>query len=543
MKHIHRDSDTDNKTQNQHKTTKTGHAQPDSVFNTPRILMSYYRESNDKRLSGNLFSEQKKSKKIIKPLDFGDFQTPVDLTDKICQLLASFNIKPDCILEPTCGKGNFVASALKNFNSIDFIYGVDIQESYEQAFYTNILKTIHTRQKIEKDLSIEFHNSNIFTHSYSEEFIRHITQKNRYLLILGNPPWVTNSALSLIDSSNLPAKSNFKHMSGIEALTGKSNFDISEAIILNLLKAFDGFNGSLALLCKDSTIKNIYNDIQKSHLKERSLKIFNINAKKEFNVNTSASLMLINLRADNNNSASVHSIYNPNKLIHKYGRIKEKFVSDISLYEKYSYLDGTSQYTWRQGIKHDASKVIVLKKDNRGYLNNLNELVSVEEDLLYPFIRGSDLKQKIISQTSHKIILTQTSTGQDISYIKQYPQTWSYLESHKNYFDRRKSKIYSNKNPFAIFGIGEYSFKPYKVAVAGFYKDFRCSLIMPIDEKPVMLDDTVYYISFDSLKDAQYVFSQLQKKEVFNFLSSITFLSAKRPFTKEVLDRINFDKL
>ena len=45
--------------------------------------------------------------------DLGDFQTPSHLTDKICQYLADSGFKPNIIIEPTCGIGNFVISSLK----------------------------------------------------------------------------------------------------------------------------------------------------------------------------------------------------------------------------------------------------------------------------------------------------------------------------------------------------------------------------------------------------------------------------------------------
>lgn len=47
-------------------------------------------------------------------------------------------------------------------------------------------------------------------------------------LILGNPPWTTNSKMGQIDGTNLPEKSNVDTLKGMDALTGKSNFDISK---------------------------------------------------------------------------------------------------------------------------------------------------------------------------------------------------------------------------------------------------------------------------------------------------------------------------
>ena len=47
--------------------------------------------------------------------DLGDFQTPSHLTDKICKYLVDIGFVPDAIVEPTCGDGNFVISAIKVF--------------------------------------------------------------------------------------------------------------------------------------------------------------------------------------------------------------------------------------------------------------------------------------------------------------------------------------------------------------------------------------------------------------------------------------------
>ncbi|MGK7940256.1 MAG: SAM-dependent methyltransferase, partial [Crocosphaera sp.] len=41
-------------------------------------------------------------------IEYGDFQTPLDLTDKICNKLVQLNVFPDIIVEPTCGVGNFL---------------------------------------------------------------------------------------------------------------------------------------------------------------------------------------------------------------------------------------------------------------------------------------------------------------------------------------------------------------------------------------------------------------------------------------------------
>jgi hypothetical protein len=48
-------------------------------------------------------------------VEYGDFQTNKQLAESVCNYLQNKNISPKILLEPTCGKGNFILSALKTF--------------------------------------------------------------------------------------------------------------------------------------------------------------------------------------------------------------------------------------------------------------------------------------------------------------------------------------------------------------------------------------------------------------------------------------------
>ena len=117
--------------------------------------------------------------------------------------------------------------------------------------------------------------------------------------------------------------------------------------------------------------------------------------------------------------------------------------------------------------------------------------------------------------------------------------TYQYLKANEGGFDRRKSSIYQGKPKFSIFGIGDYSFKPYKVAISGLYKTFAFTLIFPLNEKPVMLDDTCYFLGFDTEEEAIITHKLLNHDITQKFLKSIVFLEAKRAFTKDILMRID----
>jgi hypothetical protein len=84
-----------------------------------------------------------------------------------------------------------------------------------------------------------------------------------------------------------------------------------------------------------------------------------------------------------------------------------------------------------------------------------------------------------------------------------------------------------------MFGIGDYSFKPYKVAISGLYKVSNFTLVCPVEGRPVMVDDTCYQIGFESYLDALLTASVWNSPQVSKFLGSIVFADAKRPHTKD----------
>ena len=58
-----------------------------------------------------------------------------------------------------------------------------------------------------------------------------------------------------------------------------------------------------------------------------------------------------------------------------------------------------------------------------------------------------------------------------------------------------------------------------------------------------MLDDTCYLLGFDALQPALVTLALLNSQRVRDFLESIVFLDSKRPYTKDVLMRIDLEKV
>jgi len=467
--------------------------------------------------------------------EYGDFQTNKDLANKVARHLAKRNISPEIVIEPTCGKGNFIIASLSNFKAVKKVFGIEIYKPYVWETKFSIIDFFLSNPDSNKP-EITITHCSIFDFDFKDISKQFPIEK---LLIIGNPPWVTNSKLGSLNSSNLPKKSNFKNQNGLDAMTGKGNFDIAEYITLMLLDAFQTHNGYLALLVKNSVVKNIVFDQKDKKYRVGEIEKYCIDSKKEFNVSVEAALLYCQLNLNPSIECNEFDFYSLEKRL-SFGWLNTKFVSNLADYHETKEIDGVCPFEWRQGIKHDCTAIMELERVNGHFVNNQSDEIKLEEDLVYGFLKSSDLKNTVIKNTRKHTIVTQTKVGQETSYIQHlYPETYSYLKKNISNFQARKSSIYNGKPLFSIFGIGDYSFKPFKVAISGLYKTYHFTLVLPQNDKPVMLDDTCYFIGFDKIEYAVYAIILLNSKITEAFLKSITFSDAKRVFTKDLLMRLD----
>lgn len=472
--------------------------------------------------------------------EYGDFQTNSGLANKVVLHLMERGIAPKILIEPTCGKGSFIIASLQNFTSLKYVYGVEIYKPYVWETKFEILNFFLKNPEIKKP-EIFISHCSVFEFSFKEIAVK---LSNENVLILGNPPWVTNSMLGALNSKNLPSKSNFKKHSGLDAMTGKGNFDIAEFIALMMLDNFQAMNGNLVFLIKNSVVKNLVFDQRDKKYKISNIEKHCIDTKKEFNVSVEAAMFFCQLNGVPDFVCKEFNFYDEVKSYQKFGWVENKFVSNIDNYIDNKEIDGQCQYVWRQGLKHDCSSIMEFDKLNGHYLNGLNEEIILEDDLVFGILKSSDLKNTVVKSTRKYTIVTQRKVGQDTKYIKSdFPKTYQYLHQHQSNFAARKSSIYNGKPLFSIFGIGDYSFKPFKVAISGLYKTFHFTIILPQEDKPIMLDDTCYLLGFHNLEFAVYTAILLNSDKTKEFLESITFPDAKRTFTKEILMRIDIQKL
>jgi len=467
----------------------------------------------------------------LKIKEFGDYQTPDELASKIINLVQKDKIQPATIVEPTCGLGAFIFATAKIFPDSQII-GRDINKAH----------IAHVQDQLKRDKfrnNIDIQTGDFFTLNW--KFL--ISNYSEPYLIIGNPPWITAAELSIINSKNIPKKFNIHHYSGLDAKMGRSNFDISEWMMLELLKSVKDTSTTFIQICKLSVARKVFKYCVDHQINVEKAFIFLIDSSYHFKANVEACVLYLQLIPGRFTSVCrIFETLDKNKLLHEIGVQDGRLIANMEYYQKWNHLHGKFPFEWRSGIKHDCVRVMEFIKEAKHYINGWKEEIEIESDYLYPMLKSSDLANNKTDR-NRWMLLTQKHTGQNTSILKKTaPKTWNYLLEKASYLDRRKSTIYARRPRFSIFGVGDYTFKPWKIAISGFYKNLEFLLVGPKEGKPVVLDDTCYFLSFNDYNLALLIHTLLNHPITNEYYRSYIFWDMKRPISKQILMNLDLKK-
>lgn len=207
---------------------------------------------------------------------------------------------------------------------------------------------------------------------------------------------------------NLPEKENFKRLSGTDAITGASNFDICEYIILKLIEKSVNKNVAIAMLCKTSVARNVLLELDRNDTCVDVVRMYNFNSTKVFGISAPACMLYIKMSMVNKKcrECDIFEIDTPNmmcgKIAFQNGKLSNSNDGELDL-------DGECFIEWRQGVKHDCAGVMELeKKGEHCYKNKKKEVIELEDTLIFPLMKSSSFKKPIINSNFNKyVIITQ----------------------------------------------------------------------------------------------------------------------------------------
>jgi hypothetical protein len=454
--------------------------------------------------------------------EHGDFQTPLALA---LECLRRIGLPPDArVLEPTCGRGSFLEAAASLSPGSERV-GLELQPHHaaEAARWGEV----QVRDIFTTDLATDV-----------------AWRTGGPLYVIGNPPWVTSAELARMGSGNLPAKRNLKNARGIDALLGSSNFDVAEYVVLKLLESFRDEPLTLGMLCKTQVARNVVEHAAAVGLPVVGATLHRIDAKRWFSAAVDACWLTVRLdrTLPVSHTCTVHDALDGDPAT-RFGMVDGRLVADVDRHESVRAADGVSPYEWRSGLKHDAAAVFELRA-TPGPAARTGEALDLEAEFVHPFLKSTDVFRGRERELVRWVVVPQRTFGAETdSLARTAPRLWRYLTDHADLLDARRSSIYRNRPRFSVFGHGDYTWAPYKVAVSGLHKEPVFRLVGPVEGRPVVLDDTCYFLPFQDATEAAVVAAALASEPCLDLVESLVFWDAKRPITKRLLGRIDLNRL
>jgi hypothetical protein len=445
---------------------------------------------------------------------YGDFQTPPALAEAVVAAVrrAYPGRSWPRVLEPTCGTGAFldVAGVLAPRQ----VLGIEISPGYAE--------------------SARRFGEVLVADVFAVDLGRTLPWRvGGDLLVLGNPPWVTNAGLTRLNSDNRPHRHNVHGLRGIEARTGASNFDLAECVWLKLITELAPEHPTIALLCKTRVARHVLTWCGRQGVPVRRAELRLLDSRRWFGAAVDAGLFVLELGdGPTELTCQVYPDLAADEPVRAMGVVGDRLVGDVVAYTRVGEADGVCPLEWRQGIKHDAAGVMEVRPD-----------ADVEPDHLFPLLKSSDLHHGR-RPGGRLMVVPQRTLGTDTGALATTaPRLWRYLLAHADALDGRRSAIYRDRPRFSVFGVGPYSFAPYKVAVSGLHAEPRFRAVGPSGARPVVFDDTCYFLPFADAGECAATAAVLQSTPTRDLLAALTFAGSKRPITKAVLRRLDLAAL
>lgn len=235
------------------------------------------------------------------------------------------------------------------------------------------------------------------------------------------------------------------------------------------------------------------------------------------------------------------------------------------VFEKMVNREGKPAYRARKGVDTSANAIFWVKEKKKINsklisINNLPERgrkgirqvcdFPVEKDILYPLLRGKDVKRWRYD-LQYSIILPYTDDGKVIrkeELLTQYPNAFDYFFEERHAFIEilkeratyKKFILRQDKEApeYALYDIGKYTFFPYKVIWKALHKGVSAVTLSKDEGRMIIPDHNLLMIPLEDETEAYYLSGVLNADIVSRFVNAYVswFISG------HILERIKIPK-
>ncbi len=187
----------------------------------------------------------------------------------------------------------------------------------------------------------------------------------------------------------------------------------------------------------------------------------------------------------------------------------------------------------RHGLKDDASDVFGLDRE---------ELGAVDEDLVYPYLASRHVVKFGLFGHDLRLVPSRRAGEDNEAWLREtYPDTYDYLERRREALEDRESGWLDDGPFYSAFGLGEYTWAPYKVVWCrlGFKPHFAVAGTVTdpdLGERPVVPGDHCMFVPRERREAAHYLCALLNAAPYQRALRELG--SGKASLSKTAVSRL-----
>ena len=186
-----------------------------------------------------------------------------------------------------------------------------------------------------------------------------------------------------------------------------------------------------------------------------------------------------------------------------------------------AYTGGANAVYWLEVVAHRPDGLVIVSNVTKGAKRKVEQVtMALEPDLLYPLLRGRDVKRWQIEPSAYILMVQDPVRRRGIAEDElktRLPKTYRYLQQFEGMLRQRAAykRYFRKSDPFySMFNVSEYTFAPYKVLWRYIASEFTCAVISNIEDdrlgrKLVIPDHRLIIVPFEGSSEAYYLCAML----------------------------------
>lgn len=506
----------------------------------------------------------------------GEFHTPLSVCRTIVRNIGEKKVQNESFMDPGSGSGTFISACIEKKiekggdtdlrQVLNNVYAIDLNPISVKSTKLSYLIAV---SDLIQDEGIQDIELPVFLKDALE-----LTRNDRIIYrdsiidlsvdnLIGNPPYVTwdnlpkNVKNAWVDEyverlSLLPKE-------GADKRLGHANDDISVSYAWVCIHKYLNSNGSATFVMKRDLMKGSSGELF------RNMEVGDVNLSLEWVMDFNklrpfGSDVQVDVATYSMSKSSTTDFPVSCKSIKSNNNSKSDFSSEESILDtlRFDNLElvpidkrdsssilvdrkigrevlGECEYDIRHGVKGDRKSVFKIDKDT------VND---IENDRVFPFVTSRHVVKFGLFGTPDRYLLPiDKSNENNLEHVKnELPKTYQYLDSHRDELGSRRSSWLSDGEFYNMFGVGDYTWKDYKVCWCrlgykphfAVFSEHKDSLL---DKKMVVPGDHYMYIPLDNRMPAHYVNGLLNSTPYQEAIAAISS-RGKSSITKSVINRL-----